>query len=113
MLTESLTKQKSKSKVKKLKFRFTFGTKSIIDSFKIPFYIIISKPFFIFILLFSIFFGSLIGVFGDLFNQPLIHELFGLEIYGILFAFATLVQTIALYSTPHLFSFFKEKFIYF
>lgn len=109
MLRESLINDKNKLGVEKRKFKLEFDFKAIIDSFKIPFKIILSKSFFIFILSFSIFFGSLIGVFGDLFNQPLIYDLFGLEVYGILFALATLVQTIIIYFTSKIFSFFKEK----
>ena len=109
LLKESLTKKQIKCIHKKVNISFKSESQRIWYSFKKPFQIIISKSFFIFILLFSMTFGSLIGVFGDLFNQPLIYGLFGLEVYGTLFALATLVQTFIIYFTSKLFSFFKEK----
>ena len=101
---ENLTINKKKS----LNY-FFFDMNLLLNPFKKPFLIIISSSYFIFLLFFSILFSSLIGVFGDLFNQPLINLRFGLELYGIIFALATVVQTALLYFTDKYFSFFKEK----
>lgn len=73
---------------------------STFEIFKQSSKLMFSQKFLFLIFLYSVIFSGVIASFGDLFNQPLIFDRFGIELYGIIFALATVVQTIIIYYAP-------------
>ncbi len=51
--------------------------------------------------------GSGIGLFGSLLNQPLIYENYNLVDYGVIFALTTVVQSIIIYFTNNIITFLR------
>ena len=90
---------KTKNKCGSLSFKEIFSKSSKV---------LFSNLFLFSVLLYSVLFGSIIASFGDLFNQPLIFDQFGIEFYGVIFALATVIQTIIIYFTPKIISVFRQ-----
>lgn len=72
--------------------------------------LIFKNSLFLKITLFFTIFGAIIASFGDLFNQPLIFEQFDALSYGVIFATATIIQTLVVYFTPKLIDILKDFF---
>ncbi|MCH8519282.1 MAG: hypothetical protein LAT82_00830 [Nanoarchaeota archaeon] len=105
----NLQNSKIIKKVKKKNLKLSRLYFEIVSMFKFPIICLFKNKYLVFILLFSIIFGGLISIFGDLFNQPLIKERFGIEIYGIIFALATIIQSLIVWNSSKIITFFEEN----
>lgn len=95
-LIETLTKKKKEEQM------------SAYEILKLNISVFKENTYALYLLLFTMFFSSVIMSFGDLFNQPLIFNKFGIELYGIIFAVATLFQTIILVLAPKIMDRLKD-----
>lgn len=117
LLTETLLKMSKKDilnlsiNIYQLSKKKLPKVKEVVNSFNKPIILLLQNQTLLFLLLISIVFGGLISVFGDLFNQPLINQRFGIEMYGLIFAIATIIQTVIIWNSSKFFSVFKQQLI--